>query len=299
MERRRLGLRDAPSNTMNEHQGWESGCQLQLVFASTDDAPAGTGGAAAARVDREADQQDQAFACPAPGPNGEAPDATPEESRPYNRADNSAEGNNEQALVAAARNGDAVAFGELIERHRKECLKRAMMMIRNRSDAEDEVQNAFCKAFQRLDQFRGEGPFAAWLGRILENQCLMRIREARNSRFVYLDEANEANVRIELVGQTADPEEEVGTEEVIGLLRREVSRIPPLLRNAMLLRDLNQMPMPDVATKLHVSIPAAKSRLMRARLELRSRISKHCGKKGPGTLLQMPRRSSSAYTRAS
>ena len=127
----------------------------------------------------------------------------------------------------------------------------------------------------------------------------MRIREARNSRFVYLDEANESNVRIELVGQSADPEEQVGTDEVIGLLRREVSRIPPLLRNAMLLRDLNQMAMPDVATKLHVSIPAAKSRLMRARLELKSRISKHCGKKGPGTLLQMPQRSSSAYTRAS
>ena len=285
---------------MNEHEGWESGCQLQLVFASANDGEfAGTGAAAAARVSGEKDQHTGASAGSAQGSQGEATEDTPKESRHQNRAQDAAEAGNEQALVAAARNGDAVAFGELIERHRKECLKRAMMMIRNRSDAEDEVQNAFCKAFQRLDQFRGEGPFAAWLGRILENQCLMRIREARNSRFVYLDEANEANVRIELVGQTADPEEEVGTEEVIGLLRREVSRIPPLLRNAMLLRDLNQMPMPDVATKLHVSIPAAKSRLMRARLELRSRITKHCGKKGPGTLLQMPRRSSSAYTRAS
>jgi RNA polymerase sigma-70 factor, ECF subfamily len=284
---------------MNEHEGWVSSCQLQLVFASADDAPAGTGGAALARVNGEKDQPVQPFADAARDSHRQAAEDNLEAARQHNRAEAGAEAGNEQALVAAARNGDAVAFGELIERHRKECLKRAMMMIRNRSDAEDEVQNAFCKAFQRLDQFRGEGPFAAWLGRILENQCLMRIREARNSRFVYLDEANEANVRIELVGQTADPEEEVGTEEVIGLLRREVSRIPPLLRNAMLLRDLNQMPMPDVATKLHVSIPAAKSRLMRARLELRSRISKHCGKKGPGTLLQMPRRSSSAYTRAS
>jgi RNA polymerase sigma-70 factor, ECF subfamily len=284
---------------MNEHEGWESGCQLQLVFASTSNGPMRPVGEADPGVEAELNHEAKAFAGSAQGSTGGTPEGAPEESRQQVRAEDTAEGTNEQALVAAARNGDAVAFGELIERHRKECLKRAMMMIRNRSDAEDEVQNAFCKAFQRLGQFRGEGPFAAWLGRILENQCLMRIREARNSRFVYLDEANEANVRIELVGQTADPEEEVGTEEVIGLLRREVSRIPPLLRNAMLLRDLNQMPMPDVATKLHVSIPAAKSRLMRARLELRSRISKHCGKKGPGTLLQMPRRSSSAYTRAS
>jgi RNA polymerase sigma-70 factor (ECF subfamily) len=205
----------------------------------------------------------------------------------------------EEDLVAAARNGDVGAFGELTQRHRKACLRRAMMMIRNRNDAEDEVQNAFWKAFQRLDQFRGEGTFAAWLGRILENQCLMRIRELRNTHYVYLDESNDSNVRIELVGQSTDPEDEVGVNELIALLRQEVSRIPPLLRNVMLLRDLNQMPMPDVAVRLGLSVPAAKSRLMRARQELRSRIVKHCGRKGPGTLIQMARYSQAAYTRAS
>jgi RNA polymerase sigma-70 factor (ECF subfamily) len=172
-------------------------------------------------------------------------------------------------------------------------------MIHNRCDAEDEVQNAFWKAFQRLDQFRGEGSFAAWLNRIVENQCLMRIREARNSHFVYLDESNESNVRMELVGQSADPEDELGVEEVVALLRREVSRIPPLLRNVMLLRDLDQIPMPDVAVRLGLSVPAAKSRLMRARMELRSRIAKHCGRRGAGTLTQMTRYSRSAFARAS
>src|SRR6266436_6230951 len=161
----------------------------------------------------------------------------------------------EEDLVASARNGDVKAFGELIQRHRNACLKRAMLMIRNRSDAEDEVQNAFWKAFQRLEQFRGEGTFAAWLSRIVENQCLMRIREERNSRFVYLDESTESNVRIELVGQIADPEDQLGLDEVVKLLRREISRIPPLLRNVMLLRDLDQLPMPDVAVRLGLSVP--------------------------------------------
>ena len=115
----------------------------------------------------------------------------------------------EDVLIASARNGDVQAFGELLERHRSACLKRAMLIIRNRSDAEDEVQNAFWKAFQRLEQFRGDGSFGAWLSRITENQCLMRIREERNLRFVYLDEATESNVRMELVGQLADPEDEL------------------------------------------------------------------------------------------
>jgi len=127
----------------------------------------------------------------------------------------------------------------------------------------------------------------------------MRIREARNSHFVYLDESNDSNVRLELVGQTADPEDDLGVEEVVTLLRREVSRIPPLLRNVMLLRDLDQIPMPDVADRLGVSVPAAKSRLLRARTELRSRISKHCGRKGASTLTHMSRYSQAAYARAS
>lgn len=202
-------------------------------------------------------------------------------------------------MVAAARKGDIRAFGVLLERHRSACLKRAMLMIRNRSDAEDEVQNAFWKAFQRLDQFRGEGTFAAWLSRIVENQCLMRLREERNSRFVYLDESTESNVRMELVGQVAGPEDQLGLNEVVSLLRKEISRIPPLLRNVMLLRDLNQLSMPAVATQLGLSVPAAKSRLMRARMELKSRVTKHCGRKGAGTLVQMAQYSQTAYTRAS
>jgi hypothetical protein len=82
----------------------------------------------------------------------------------------------DQALLSAARNGDVNAFGELMTHHRPACLRRAHLMLRNRTDAEDEVQNAFWKAYQRLDQYRGEGPFSAWLTRIVENQCLMRLR---------------------------------------------------------------------------------------------------------------------------
>lgn len=204
----------------------------------------------------------------------------------------------DEVLVSEARNGDARAFGELIRRHRNACMKRATLMLRNRSDAEDEVQNAFWKALQRLDQFRGEGSFSAWLNRIVENQCLMRIREDQNARFVYLDESTESNVRLELVSQRADPEDALGLDEVLVLLRREVSRMPPLLRNVMLLRDLDQLPMPDVASRLGLSVPAAKSRLMRARTELRSRVTKHCGRKGAGTLMQVAKYEQSAYTRA-
>jgi RNA polymerase sigma-70 factor (ECF subfamily) len=204
----------------------------------------------------------------------------------------------EEILVAAARNGDARAFDALTQQHRSSCLKRATSMLRNPADAEDEVQNAFWKAFHRLNQFRGEGTYGAWLNRIVENQCLMHIREERNLRFIYLDELTTSGARIELVGQTADPEDELGHEELVKLMRREISRMPPVLRRVIWLHDVCQLPMPEVALQLGLSIPAAKSRLVRARVELRSRISKHCGRKGVGALTSMAQHAEAAYARA-
>jgi RNA polymerase sigma-70 factor (ECF subfamily) len=201
----------------------------------------------------------------------------------------------EGELVDMALNGDAMAFDQLIKRHHSACLSRAMLIVRNRGDAEDEVQNACWKAFQYRDQFRREGSFAAWLTRIVENQCLMRIRQQRHAQFVHLDQSSDNNVKIELVGQTEDPEDELGWAEVVAMVRKEVSGIPPLLRQVMLLRDIEQLPMPDVAMRLGISVPAAKSRLGRARVELRTRIVKHCGRKGQGTLLYRARPSQSAY----
>jgi RNA polymerase sigma-70 factor (ECF subfamily) len=223
---------------------------------------------------------------------------TSAEREPASVADGEEAGpRSDDELVAMARFGDTKAFGELIQRHHSACLKRALLMMRNRGDAEDEVQNACWKALQSLDQYRGEGTFAAWLGRIVENQCLMRIRQERSACFIHLDESAEGNMRIELVGQTEGPEDQLGCAEVVSLLRREASRMPPLLRNVMQLRDLDQLSMPDVAARLGLSVPAAKSRLMRARAELRMRIVRHCGRKGHGTLMQKAKYDLRAYAR--
>jgi RNA polymerase sigma-70 factor (ECF subfamily) len=203
----------------------------------------------------------------------------------------------EQELIEMARRGDTAAFGELIQRHYTTCLKRASSLIRNPTDAEDEVQNACWKAFERLAQFRGEGTFSAWLTRIVENQCLMRIREDRQGRFLYLDQSTEANVRLELVAQIPGPEDELGDQQLEELLRREISRIPPLLRNVILLSDVERLSMPVVAARLGLSVPAAKSRLGRARVELRARLSKYCGARGLSTLTHKPRYGRLAYTR--
>ena len=206
---------------------------------------------------------------------------------------------NDEKLVRLALRGDTTAFNELVRKHYSACLKRASFILRNRDDAEEEVQNACWKAFQRLQQYRSEGTFGAWLSRIVENQCLMRIREEKASSFLYLDASIDSDIRLELVAQETNPEDELGERQVMNLIRREISRIPPLLRNVILLRDVEQLPMPDVASRLGISVPAAKSRLLRARTELRQRLAKHSGVKGCATLTNRARYQQAAYLRAS
>ena len=188
----------------------------------------------------------------------------------------------DHTLVDLARGGDRDAFGELTRRHRRKCVDLATFFLRNRGDAEDEVQNAFSKAYAHLDQYHGEAEFATWLARIVENQCLMLMRVRRRTRFLYLDESD-SNVDappVQLPACGPDPEGEFAFEQMKTVLKTEIRRIPPMLRHVMILRDIQELPMVEVADQLGITVPAAKSRLLRARAELRSRLMKHTAQSG-------------------
>jgi RNA polymerase sigma factor (sigma-70 family) len=130
--------------------------------------------------------------------------------------------------MAPARPEDTAAFNELLQRCQPMCLRRAYSALHNRNDAEDTVQTAFRKALQCRDQFQGTGTFGAWLGRIVENECLMQIRKGRYGHLVHLDKPTESNVRIELVDSNENPEDDLGREEVESVLHQEISRMPVL-----------------------------------------------------------------------
>jgi RNA polymerase sigma-70 factor (ECF subfamily) len=114
---------------------------------------------------------------------------------------------------------------------------------------------------------------------------LMRVK--RRTRFVYLDEPPISHdaPQLELPACGPDPEGELAFQQMKGVLRTEIRRIPPMLRNVMLLRDIQELPMTEVAEKLGITVPAAKSRLLRARTELRSRLMRHATRSGnPGPM---------------
>jgi len=206
----------------------------------------------------------------------------------------------DEDLAASAQMGDTCAFEQLIERHYRFCLAKAFTILRNHGDAEDEVQNACAKAWQHLQQFQGEGTFGGWLSRIVSNQCLMRIRERKGARMISVDEVFNAEgyFRLEVIDQGAAPEDSFGDEEVSSMLNREIRRVPVLLRQALIMRDLRQHSMRDIAARLGISVPAAKSRLMRARQELKLRLIKQHGDRGCCVLLRRSSHRKAAYVRA-
>lgn len=189
-------------------------------------------------------------------------------------------------LVTRSQAGDQEAFAELVRRHQSGCLKLALSILRDKQDAEDEVQNALWKAYEHIGQFQQDSKFSTWLTRIVVNQCLMKLRQARRARFFYIDEAvGEDSLTLELPDVQPSPEESVAEAELGDVLQHEVNRIPPLLRNVFLLRDMQELPMPEVADRLGISVAAAKSRLLRARQELRNRLERKQGSAGVATLL--------------
>ncbi len=191
-------------------------------------------------------------------------------------------------LVARARSGDRDAFEALTRKNYDSSLKLASYVLRNREEAEDEVQNAYSKAFQNIHLFREEAKFSTWITRIVLNCCLMRMLKLKRVRVRPIEDTmpgEETLMTLQLTDDRPSPEETLGRSEVLKRLQNEMRRIPPLLRHVLELRDLSELPMPEVAERLGISIPAAKSRLLRARQELRNRMAKHCGRLGPATLV--------------
>ena len=169
-----------------------------------------------------------------------------------------------------ARQGSEEAFAELMRRHGSAVRKTALGILRNDGDAEDELQNAWWNAWKHLGEFEGDSRFSTWLTRIVMNQCLMRLRQGRRAALVYLD--------AEIRDESGTPEDHFCRDEMRRVVIREIGRIPPLLRRPLVLREINELPMPEVAERLGISLAAAKSRLLQGRRELRSRLEKHCAR---------------------
>jgi RNA polymerase sigma-70 factor, ECF subfamily len=183
----------------------------------------------------------------------------------------------EHMLVAAAKKGDAAAFEELVSRYERKIFRLTMNITRNREDAEDAMQDAFLKSYSHLKTFQGDSRFYTWLVRIAANEALMRLRKRRPNQFS-LDEPVQGDEDLmprELQDWGPSPEQRFAQTEMHEILSGVIDELEPDYRTVFVLRDIEELSTEDTAATLGISVPAVKSRLLRARLKLREKLDRY------------------------
>ena len=189
-------------------------------------------------------------------------------------------------LVDHARQGDAAAFTELVNRYERNIYRLARHITQHDEDAEDVLQETFLKAYSNLGQFQGASKFYTWLVRIAVNESLMKLRRRKADRFVSLDEPVETEsdtVPREIAAWEENPEQQYSRAEMRAILSRAIDGLSPGFRTVFLLRDVEGLSTEETASALDLSIPAVKSRLLRARLQLREKLNRMFHKHGNHT----------------
>jgi RNA polymerase sigma-70 factor (ECF subfamily) len=189
----------------------------------------------------------------------------------------------ESDLVVRAKSGDAQAFTELVNHYQRKIYRLAKHITQNDEDAEDVLQETFLKAYEHLDNFQGNSKFYTWIVRIGVNESLMKLRKRKGDRTVPLDEpvdTGEEMVSREIAVWEDNPEQRYSHEEMQQILDEAVQTLKPDFRTVFILRDIEELSTEETAETLGISIPAVKSRLLRARLALREKLTRQFKRKG-------------------
>ena len=191
----------------------------------------------------------------------------------------------------ASKTGDVGAFEQLVKRYDSKLLRIAQHVTHNREDAEDAVQEAFLKAFQKLSQFQENSKFSTWLIRITINQSLMKLRKQRRQREVSIDQdfqTEEGTLSLEIADWAPNPEQRYTASELKEILTKTLQELQPALRVVFVLRDIEGLSLGLTAEALDLTVSAVKARSWRARLQLRELLSKYFRKTGELAVLTKP-----------
>ena len=177
-------------------------------------------------------------------------------------------------LVQRAQKGDTAAFEELMTAHEKQVYGVALRMTGQREDAADVTQEVFLAAWKNMCTFRGQGSFAGWLYRLTANACIDHLRREKRRRTVPLTRLDDEEQELELPDPSPGPEEQAERTERRAALRRAVAQLPEDQRTVLLLRETGGLSYQEIAGTLNIPAGTVKSRIARARLQLREQLAR-------------------------
>ncbi len=183
-------------------------------------------------------------------------------------------------LIRRACNREEAAFRTIMERHNRRLYRLARSILRNDSEAEDAVQEAYVKAFTHLSGFRGDSTLATWLARITMNEALGRLRRERQT--VELDTIEVQHTEAEIIQfpqmvASGDPERNTAQREILRLVERAMDNLPESFRIVFMARVIEGMSVEETANLLNLQPETVKTRLHRARRLMRDELDKQIG----------------------
>ena len=180
----------------------------------------------------------------------------------------------EQRLVAAARGGDEGAFEALVRLYEKRVFALAVRMCGSREDAAEASQEAFLAAWQGLAFFRGESSFSTWLYRLTSNACVDLLRREGRHRAAAGPSLDDEEAGLDVPDQTLSPQDEAERRELREAIDRGLEALTPEHRQVLVLREMHQLSYDEIADVLSLDVGTVKSRISRARKQLRNFLLK-------------------------
>lgn len=185
--------------------------------------------------------------------------------------------NAEMALVRRVIAGETDLFYDLLRPCQRMLFLTAVSIVKSDDEAEEVVQEAVFKAFKNISSFRGEAKFSTWLVQITVNEAREVLRRHRRAAVESLDEGYENDEGDYMPMDFADwreiPSECLERKELRSAIRHALGRLRPIYRNVLMLRDVHHMSVKETAEALGISEASVKTRLLRARLQMRDALA--------------------------
>lgn len=188
----------------------------------------------------------------------------------------------EDFSLDALRSGDRAEFALLVDEYYEMIYRLAIKMVNNPQDAEDILQETFIKAYRHLEKFDGRSSLSTWLYRIATNEALMFLRRQKPEPVSVdqtLDTIEGEVEPLQIIDWSSLPEEELMSAEAQVYLDKAVEKLSPSLRVVFVLRDIQSLSTRETAEVLNISETAVKTRLSRARLQLREELTSYYGER--------------------
>ncbi len=171
--------------------------------------------------------------------------------------------------------GDQRAYAELVDRHKDRAMTLAVRMLKNRSEAEEALQDAFVRAYRALPSFERKSSFSTWFYRIVFNVCSSALNKRGNHNLLLIDEQNDDEMKIEIPSADDEPDIELESKEFSEIVRREISIMEESYSSILTMFFLQEMSYDEIIAVTGLPLGTVKNRLFRARMQLRYAVLRH------------------------